>query len=152
MKYLKFQILSILVILSIIGLVSALTPDGSTPAGDNVTIFVYILFTVTTLGLFYSLFMILARLASVNVTIYDVLLSWASYILVMIVNHMSAHYLADVFTYDLTNAFLTITRWTNIYLPAVALIITIIYKTTQKKKNVSIKELTGGRLTHGEQQ
>jgi hypothetical protein len=123
----------------------ALTPDGSTPAGDNVTIFVWALFIVGTIGLFYTFFMLIAKIVTAGETIYDVLLSWGFYILMIMINHLSAHYIEDVFTYNLSNTFLTLTVWTNGVLPLIAFIITFFIKSTQKKKVPSPQELGGFR-------
>ena len=131
--------------------VTALTPDGSTPAtpGDFTVVFIMALFIISTIGLFYTFFLGLAKLATASSTFYDVLLSWMCYILVIIVNHLTGHYVEDVFMYDLTNQFLTLTVWTNGVLPLISLVISVIVRSTIKKKPLSVQEISGWRVQNG---
>ncbi len=131
------------VLVLILPLVSATTPDGSTPAGDNMNIFITALFILTTLLLFYVLILTLAKIATADETLFDVLLAWSSYILLIIVNHLTAHYVEDVFMYDLTEIFLTYTAWTNVVLPLLAFIITLFVKGMQKGSPLSVVEING---------
>ncbi len=129
--------------------VMALTPDGSTPAppGDFTLALIIVLFIFATLGLFYTFFLGLAKLAVGETTVYDVLVSWAFYILTIIVNHLTAHYVEDVFMYDLTNTFLSLTVWTNGVLPVIAFVISIFIRSTKKKKLLSVGEIAGRQLS-----
>ncbi len=143
----KHNNILLVVLLSILLLpsVMALTPDGSVAAGDNMNIFITTLFIITTLGLFYTLFLTIGNLVTAEETIYAVLLSWGSYILLIIVNHLTAHYVEDVYMYNLSENFINLTPWTNVVLPLVAFIITFFIKNTQKKKLMSVQELGGFR-------
>jgi len=108
-------------------------------------IFITSLFILSLLGLFYTFFLGLGKLATADTTFYDVLLSWSFYILVIIVNHLTAHYVEDVFMYNLTNQFLTLTVWTNGVLPLISLVISFFVRGTQKRNVLSVKEIGGFR-------
>jgi tellurite resistance protein TehA-like permease len=127
-------------------LASALTPDGSSPAGDNMNIFITALFIFSTLGLFYTFFVGIAKLAMSEMNVYDVLISWSFYILVIIVNHLTAHYVEDTFMFDLTNTFLNITVWSNGVLPLISFVISIFVRSTKKKRPLSVAEMAGKRM------
>jgi hypothetical protein len=144
MKYLPI-ILGIM-LMSLPG-VMALTPDGSTAItpGDFTASLIILLFIVATILLFYTLFLTIAKLVTADETVYDVLLAWGSFILLIIVNHLTAHYLEDVYIYNLTETFISITPWTNVVLPLVAFIITLFIKSTQKKRPMSVQEIGGFR-------
>lgn len=125
----------------------ALTPDGSTPAGDNMNIFITLLFIVGVIGLFYTFLITIAKLVTFEITVYNVIMSWGFYILVIIVNHLTAHYVEDVFMFNLTENFITYTPFSNILLPIIALIVTMFVKGTMKKKPLSVQELAGRQLS-----
>jgi len=119
------------------------TNSGKAEAGDIFTGVIWLLFIFSTLLLFYTFFMTLFKLVTADETVYDVLLAWSSYILVIIVNYLGAEYLIRTYIEDLTGSFLTLTVWTNGVLPLLAFIITFFIKSTQKKKPLSPQE-TGG--------
>jgi DMSO/TMAO reductase YedYZ heme-binding membrane subunit len=148
MKNYYLLLITTILVLSILPGVMAVTPDGSTPAGDNMNIFITMLFIVATLGLFYTLFLTIAKLVTADETVYDVLLACGSFILLIIVNHLTAHYIEDVFMYNLSETFISLTPWTNIVLPIIAFVITIFIKGTQKKRPLSVAEI-GGKLVYG---
>jgi hypothetical protein len=139
------KLIYFLIIISLaIPTVFAATPDGSTAAGDNMNIFITALFILTTLGLFYTLFLGLAKLATSSMTIYDIMISWGFYILLIMVNHLTAHYVEDVFMYNLTDTFLNTTVWTNGVLPVISFIVSYFIRATQKKRPLSVQEVAGG--------
>ncbi len=121
------------------------TYNGEKNADDNFTIFIYLIFIIASIGLVYTFFLGLAKLAMADTTIYDVLLSWGFYIL-MIFSYYISQYLLSNFVYDLSKTFLNVFVWTNGLLPLISLIITIFIKGMQKKKPLSINELAGRRL------
>ena len=139
--YLAFS----LILLSVLPVVSALTPDGSTAItpGDFTASLIILLSIIAFIALFYTLFLTLAKLVTADETVYDVLLSWGSFILLIIINHLTAHYIEDVYFYNLSDTFISITPWTNVVLPLLAFIITMFIKSTQKKKPLSVQEIGG---------
>jgi len=147
MKSKLFLLFCILFSILLISTALATTPDGSTPAGDNMNIFITLLFIVATLGLFYTFFLEIAKLATASTTVYDVLLSWCFFILVLMVNHLTGHYVEDTFMYDLTQSFITATVWSNGVFPLISFVISMFIRSTKKKKNLSVAELSGRQLT-----
>jgi len=119
------------------------TQNGDDPATDSFRIFVYTLFILSTLLLFYTLFITIAKLVTTEETIYDILLAWSSFILVIIVNYLSKEYLIRTFVENLTATFISVTAWTNVVLPLLAFIITMFVKSFKKKKLLGVNELGG---------
>lgn len=140
MKNYYLLLITTILVLSVLPGVMALTPDGSTAIvpGDFTESFIIFLFIVATLALFYTLFLTLAKLVTADETVYDILLAWGSFILLLIVNHLTAHFIDDVYFFNLTETFISITPWTNVVLPLLAFIITFFVKSTQKKKTLSV--------------
>lgn len=125
------------------------TNTGNPPADDFFTAIIYLLFIISTLGLFYIFLITLTKLAIGAVTVYDVIISWASYILLIFVNYLAMDYLLRTYLENLTNTFLTITVWTNGVFPAIAFAISLIIRALQKKKPLTIQEISGVRLSNG---
>lgn len=121
------------------------TKSGNPPSDDITTALIYLLFIASSIILFYTFFLILAKLVTADVTIYDVLVSWAGYILVIVVNYLAGEYLIRTYVENLTATFLTLTVWTNGVLPLVAFIITFFIKSTMKKRPLSPQEIGGFR-------
>jgi len=146
MKYLPIVLGVMLLAMSIPG-VLALTPDGSTAItpGDFTASLIILLFIVTTMALFYTLFLTIAKLVTAEETIYDVLLAWGSFILLIIVNHLTAHYLEDVFIYNLTENFLSYISWPIVILPLIAFILSMVIKSFKKKNVLNVREVGGFR-------
>lgn len=122
------------------------TNSGYTENGDIFNTMIYLLFIVACIGLFYTFFLGLAKLATSEMTVYDVIVSLAFYILMIIVNHLGGTYLMFGYVEDLSATLLTLTVWTNGVLPIISFIISIFVKSTKKKKNLSINELAGRRF------
>lgn len=121
------------------------TNSGYENPGDNFTVFIFLLFVFSIILLFYTFFLTLGKLVTAEETIYDVLLAWSSYILVIIVNYLGKEYLLRTFIENLTEQFLTYTAWTNVVLPLLAFIITFFVKSTKKKNVLSPQEIGGFR-------
>lgn len=121
------------------------TKSGNPPADDITTTFIWLLFIASVLLLFYTFFLMLAKLVTADVTVYDVLLSWSGFILMIIVNYLSEEYLIRTYVENLTATLLSLTVWTNGVLPIIAFIITMFIKSTMKKKPLSPQEIGGFR-------
>jgi hypothetical protein len=124
------------------------TKEGQPPADDIFTMFIYILFILSIIGLFYTFLLTIANIATTSETVYDVLLSWGFIILTMVTNYLAGEYLLRTFVENLTAQLLTYLAWTNGVLPMIALIITFFVKGTQKKNVLSVQEVSG-RYVHG---
>lgn len=122
-----------------------ITKSGNAPAGDSLTIFIYILFILSSLILFYTFFLTIAKLVTADQTIYDVLIAWSGYILVIIVNYIAGQYLLTDYVELLTAKFLTYTVYTNGVLPLIAFILSFFIKSTQKKRVLTPQEVGGFR-------
>lgn len=123
------------------------TNSGYELAGDNFTAIIYILFIFAVSGLMYTFLLGLAKLATGETTVYDVIISWAFYILLIIVNYLGTQYLIRTFVQDLSSTFLTLTVWTNGVLPVISFIISIFIRSTKKRKLLAIQEIAGRRLS-----
>jgi hypothetical protein len=120
------------------------TASGNPPADDVTTAMIWLLGIATIILLFYTLFMTIAKIVTVDMTLYDLLLAWGSYILLIILNYLSSEYLIRTYLEDLTNNVMLHFGFTHIILPTIAFIITLFFKSTQKKKLLSPQEINGG--------
>lgn len=123
-----------------------ISQSGGQPASDFLIVFIYVLFIIGTIGLFMTLILTIVRLATATETVYSVLVSWGFYLLIVLVNFLAKEYLFGTFVENMTGNFLTVCAYSNVVLPLISLVITIFIKATSKKKNLSVKELTGKRL------
>ena len=121
------------------------TQSGNPPAGDIFTSIIYLLFIITSVLLFYTFFLMIFKLVVLDMTVYDILLAWTSFILVLVVNYLGKEYLIQPFVENMTNYFMIYTGWTNVFLPLCVFVVTFIYKTLQKKKPLSPQEISGFR-------
>lgn len=119
------------------------TPNGEASVGDIFLIILYIIFLIVSILLLYSFIINISKLATVSTTIYDVAFSWGVYFGFLIIYWLSVNYIPNNFVSDNMNIFISITTFTNGFLPILSLIITMIYKSTQKKKVLSVKEMNG---------
>lgn len=122
-----------------------ITKSGNPPADDIFTAVIYLLFIISIIVLFYSFFMNIFKIATAETTVYDVLISIGSYILLIVVNYLGGEYIIRTFVEDITGQLLTITAFTNVLLPLISLIIVMFIKATQKKKPLSAREFSGFR-------
>jgi len=122
------------------------TNSGLDPAEGIFEFLIYLLFIISTITLFLYFFITVVKTATVTQNVYGVLISWASLILMIIVNYLGKEYLLRTFVEDLSGSFISIAAWTNGVLPVIALVLTIFVRSTQKKNNLTIKEFTGGKL------
>jgi len=123
-----------------------ITKSGYAPASDFLEVFIYILFIIVTLSLFTTFIILLAKLATFEITLYNVLISWGIYILTIITNYLGKNYLMNNLVEDMTNGYLTYTAWTNVVFPLLAFIVVFFIRSMQKKKPMSVKELSGRLL------
>jgi len=123
------------------------TNSGLAPAETNFEIFIYILFIITFAGLFYTLLLGLAKLATAETTIYDIIVSWGFYLLLIITYMLAYNFLLFSWIETITDTLLTVTAFTNILLPLFAFFITFFIKSTQKKRPLTPAEIAGRRLS-----
>lgn len=115
------------------------------PSGDNIKIFIYLIFIILTFGLIFLFIMNLAKLATVSTTIFDVALSFSIYFILLMTYWLSQNYLVNSFINDHITLYISMTTFSAVLLPLISLFITIFVKATQKKSNLSVQELTGWR-------
>lgn len=126
-----------------------ITKNGEENVGDNFNLFIYIIFIVATLGLFCTFIVGLAKLAMLETSIYDVLLSWVFIVLMVITNYISNYQMND-FVSSLSGQFLSVTSWSNGVLPLISLMVCIIVRSMQKQRPLSVQEITGrGLMKYG---
>jgi len=122
------------------------TFKGLDPAGDNFKIFIYALFIFTIVFVVMRLVLTLVTLVTASETIYSVLLSWGSYILLITVYFLGMNYLLASFIRDISGSLLTAVAFTNVFLPLIALVITMIKKGTDKATPINVEEITGRKF------
>lgn len=125
-----------------------ITNSGLSPAGDNFQIFIYALFIFAVAFLLMRLILTLVNLATASETVYSLLLSWVSFIILLITNYLGNAYLLLPLVDDVTGKLLIAFAFTNVVLPFISLIITMIKKSFEKKAPLSPQEITG-RLRYG---
>jgi len=124
------------------------TPNGKASATDFMQVFIYLMFILASIGIFCTLILTIVKLAVAEETIFGVLITWSFYILLLIANFLSG-YLTDTFILDTSNFIISIASWTNGVLPIIALVVSIFVKSIQKKKPLSVQEMTGRRVFYG---
>jgi hypothetical protein len=113
-------------------------------AGEMVTMLIWLLFIIAIIGNLTFFILTITKLALVQETIFGVLTTWGFYLLMIIVSFLSG-LMPLSFIGNISDFFLTILVWSNGVLPLLSLIITMFIKGTQKKKPLSVGDLTGGR-------
>jgi hypothetical protein len=111
-----------------------ITPNGKEPAGDNLKIFIYILFGLLTMALAFTFIINIGKLATISTSIFDVALSLGFYFITLFVLWLSNEYITSALVRDNMVLYVAMTTFTNGFLPFIGLVITMIWKGTQKKK------------------
>lgn len=124
------------------------TKNGNEPAEDFFKLFIYLIFMFAIVGLLYTLLIGLAKLVTASTTVYDVAISWAFYILLIITYFLAQNFLINIFIENLSSFFLTVTAWTNGVLPVLSFIFSVIKKGFDKKRPPSVRDI-GGKLGYG---
>lgn len=122
------------------------TGSGDTQASDGLSIFIFILFIIISIGLLYSFVMQLAKVATGSMTIYDVIISWSFLITLLTINWLSRAYLVSNFIPNLTDLYLNIATWTNGALPLITFFISFFWRSIEKKRPLNVDEMLGRRI------
>lgn len=120
------------------------TTYGLNAADDRLTIFIYILFILTLTFVIYSFFMAILNIAIANQTIYGVLISWASFLSLLLTDYLARAYLLSYFIEGITGNIISWGGWVLVILPLIALFITMIKKGFDKKSIPKPQEFMGG--------
>lgn len=113
-------------------------------AGDFFSVLIWIIFIIAVIGNWTYFILILVKLVTATETVFGVITTWGLYILLMISSYISGFLLVDYVT-QLSNNFLDLLRYTNVILPLISLIITMIWKGVKQKNPIGIKDFTGRR-------
>lgn len=119
------------------------TTDGLTPAGDVLTVFIYILFIVVGFFVIINSILALARLVMTNETVITVIISWSTFFALVITNYLAKAYLLSYFMENVLDALIAGLGVLLVGVPVISLVITMIMKGVAKKKPLSPGELTG---------
>lgn len=119
------------------------TPNGEEKQGDNFEIFFFILFGVLTFILLFTFVFNLAKTATASVKIMDIAWSWGIYFTMLFMWWLSQDYMTASFVRDNMDKFITITAFSHVVLPLIGFFVTFFIKSTEKKKPLSVPELTG---------
>lgn len=117
------------------------TGNGMEPATDFFQVFIYALFILVGLAMIFSLFYIIAKFATVNMTLYDLLFSYGAYFTFIISYYLGSSYLVSTFTENMVESFIMPFGVTHIIVATLAFIVTFIYKGTTKKRPPKIGEI-----------
>lgn len=124
-----------------------LTTNGLTIDGnDTFLTFIWALFIISVLSSLAVIIITIAKIAGTDETVYDVLIAWGSFILLLITHYLANYYLVDGYIETITGLLLVPVGLTNIFLPIIALIITMFYKGSKKGRPLSPEELNGRGL------
>lgn len=126
-----------------------ITPNGEERRGDVMFIFIYSLFGVILFIMMFLMIMNIAKLATFSTTIYNVATCWGIYFVMIFLRWLIFEYITGGFIRDNIDLILTITAFTHVVLPILALVITIFVKSTQKGKPLGVEEMVGRRILNG---
>jgi len=122
----------------------ALTTNGITIDGkDTFLTFIWALFIISVLSSLVMIIITIAKIAAKDETVYDLLLAWGSFILLLITYYVARHYLINSYIEDVIGMLLIPVGLTNIFLPVLALILTIFFKGSKKGKPLTPEEING---------
>jgi len=114
------------------------------PSGILISV-IYVLTFFVLLSMLFLVIINLAKLATTSTTIMDVALSFTVYFALLIAYQLVLEYSAVPFVINWLDLIMSIASWVLVVLPLLSFIITFFVKGTQKRKLLSVQELTGGR-------
>lgn len=119
------------------------TTFGLEPAGDNLTIFIYLLFMIMTIGLLSMFILTLTKLTLYEVTIYNIIANFAFYLGLILNYYIARAYLLDSFIVDNVTMYMTASTLSAVFFPIVAFFVSVIHKSTQKRTVPNPQEMLG---------
>jgi hypothetical protein len=125
-----------------------ITPNGERLKGDNFLIFAYLVSLIAVIASIVWIILNIVQLVTFSTTVMNLLSSWATYVILMFAWFLNQSYVPNSSLSSLLDMSLKVTAFTSLALPLIGLIVTMVYKSTQKKKPVSVVDLTG-RLRYG---
>lgn len=120
-----------------------ITPNGEEKQGDNFEIFFFILFGLLTFVLLFTFIINLAKVSTATVKVMDVAWSWGIYFTMLFMWWIAQDYMTASFVRDNMDKFITITAFSHVVLPIIGFFVSFFIGMTQKKRLLSIDELTG---------
>lgn len=115
------------------------------PSGILVTA-IYVLTFLILLGMLFVFILNLAKFVTLETNIYNLAVSWTIFFALLIAYQLNIEYTAVPFVLNWINVIMMIGGFTLFLFPLIALIIIIFKKSTDKKRPISIEELTGRKL------
>lgn len=115
-----------------------ITVTGKAPPGDNMIIFIFIIFIAILGSLIYLIFDIFAKLITFDIEIKDVIFNLVAYLALITFNFFNISYIGNTLIDSTTNLFIQIGAFTNILIPIVAFIITYFHDKTQWRQDEEI--------------
>jgi hypothetical protein len=120
-----------------------ITKGGLYPADDLLTTFIYILFIISSCGLLFTLLWNIAKIATMSITVLDIMFSWLFILLMLITIYLGENYLLRTFVEDNGNLLFTISIFSNGLLPVIGLALTMLFNTFQQKRPPTVPEIWG---------
>lgn len=122
-----------------------ITITVSKPSGILITL-IYALSFVILLGMLFMFIIILGRFVMLDVTIYNVALSWTFYFGLLVAYQLNEEYAAVPFVLNWLDLIMSIGGWLLFAFPLIAFVISLIKKGTDKKNVPTPQSITGGNL------
>jgi hypothetical protein len=119
------------------------TKGGLDTASDGLTIFIFLMFIIASLGLLFTLLWNIVKIATMDASVLDVMFSWLFIVLMLITIYLGDNYLLRRFVVDMGNSLFSISIWTNGVLPIISLALTMIFKSMQNKRPPTVPEIWG---------
>lgn len=123
-----------------------ITPNGEELPGDNFNIFLYTSFILLLFLSLYCMVINLAKLASVSETVFGLSFSWGVYFSILLMYYVVMTYSTSLFLRDNIIWVVGAFGFTNFFIPLISLFIAFFIRGTQKKKPISIQDLTGRKF------
>lgn len=108
--------------------------------------FLYALVIIFVLGMLFIFVINLAKLATFSTTVYSVAISWSFFFGMLLTYQLILEYSAVPNIINLLDQIRSISMWIAVVFPLIALVVTMFKKGTDKRKPISIEDLTGGNL------
>ena len=110
-----------------------ITRSGDSLISGNMNIFLWLIFIISFIGITLTLLYVIVKLTIWDVTINNLLISWAFFILFILTNYLSQDSI-NRFIFNFTDSLIYAFGFSNALLPMFAFIASVFYKTLTGKR------------------
>jgi len=118
------------------------------PGGLLVT-FIYAFSILVILAIIFILVLNIAKLAVMDVTVYNVLVSLTAFFALLLAYQLNINYINVPFMTNWLDLFIDFSGWVMVVFPLIAFFITMFVKAVTKKRLLTPQEMTGGLYKYG---